>query len=115
MTPVSCDANEPGSSPVEPVELPIDGVLDLHAFPPPQIKELVTDYLGACQERGILTVRIIHGKGIGALQRTVHALLARHSEVVEYWLDHTLFSGAGATVVRLRPPLPRADAAAWHS
>jgi len=90
--------------PPEPFELPIDGVLDLHPFAPRQVKELVTDYLAACQQRNILSVRIIHGKGIGALQRTVHALLARHSEVIEYWLDHTLFSGAGATVVRLRPP-----------
>jgi DNA-nicking Smr family endonuclease len=90
----------------EPFDLPIDGVLDLHPFSPRQVKDLVTDYLAECQQRGILVVRIIHGKGIGALQRTVHALLARHSEVIEYWLDHTLFSGAGATVVRLRPPPP---------
>lgn len=95
----------------EPFELPIDGVLDLHPFSPRQVKELVTDYLAECQQRGIFVVRIIHGKGIGALQRTVHALLARHSEVIEYWLDHTLFSGTGATVVRLRPPPPRAEKA----
>ena len=98
------DEGVEGSLLPEPFELPIDGVLDLHPFSPRQVKELVTDYLAACQERGILVVRIIHGKGIGALQRTVHALLARHPEVIEYWLDHTLFSGAGATVVRLRPP-----------
>ncbi len=95
--------------PSEPIGLPIDGVLDLHAFPPRQVKALVTDYLEACQERGILRVRIIHGKGIGALRRTVHALLSRHPEVIEFGLDHALFSGAGATVVRLRPPQARTD------
>ncbi len=88
--------------PSEPVPLPIDGTLDLHAFPPPQVKDLVNDYLAACQEHGIHEVRIIHGKGIGALKRTVHALLARHPEVVAFHLDSELFSGAGATVVRLR-------------
>jgi DNA-nicking Smr family endonuclease len=98
------------SRPTEPVDLPIDGVLDLHAFPPRHVKELVTDYLAACQTRGILVVRIIHGKGMGALRQTVHALLARHTEVIEYWLDHALLSGTGATVVRLRPP-PRPDVA----
>jgi DNA-nicking Smr family endonuclease len=87
----------------EPVQLPIDGVLDLHPFPPGEVKELVLDYLAACRERDIHLVRIIHGKGIGALKRTVHTLLGRHPDVIEFWLDSALFSGAGATLVRLRP------------
>src|SRR5919204_2418294 len=60
-----------------PLELPIDGVLDLHTFPPGEVKDLIPDYLVACQERDILQVRIIHGKGTGTLRRTVHAILAR--------------------------------------
>ena len=89
--------DEPG-----PVQLPIDGVLDLHSFNPREIRDLVVDYLAACQEKGILQVRIIHGKGIGNLRRTVHALLARHPEVLHFGLDHPLFSGSGATIVELR-------------
>ena len=88
----------------EPIELPIDGVLDLHTFQPREIKELVLDYLAACQERGILRVRIIHGKGIGNLRRTVHAILARHPEVVSYALASAAFGGWGATIVHLREP-----------
>ena len=88
----------------EPVELPIDGVLDLHAFNPREVKDLVLDYLAACQERGIFEVRIIHGKGIGNLRRTVHALLAKHPEVISFKLDHPQFSGWGATIVNLRRP-----------
>ncbi|MHB1306899.1 MAG: Smr/MutS family protein [Limisphaerales bacterium] len=87
-----------------PVELPIDGVLDLHPFRPREVNAVVTDYLAACQERRVLQVRIIHGKGIGALKRTVHHLLERHSEVIGFHLDSDLFSGAGATIVQLRPP-----------
>lgn len=86
----------------EPVPLPVDGVLDLHSFRPKDIKPLVLDYLEECQRSGIREVRIIHGKGIGALKQTVHALLARHAAVIEFHLDHTLFSGSGATIVRLR-------------
>ena len=85
-----------------PIELPIDGVLDLHSFQPREVKDLVLNYLAACQERGVLEVRLIHGKGIGSLRRTVHAILARHPDVVSYGLDHPQFSGSGATVVTLR-------------
>lgn len=42
--------------------MPIDGVLDLHTFPPRETKNVVLAYLEVCQEQGILEVRIIHGK-----------------------------------------------------
>ena len=88
----------------EPIQLPIDGVLDLHTFNPREIKELVRDYLAECQARGILQVRIIHGKGIGNLRRTVHSLLSSTPEVVSFTLDHPQYGGWGATLVKLREP-----------
>ena len=87
----------------EPVPLPIDGVLDLHTFSPREIKDVVMAYLEACQQKGILEIRIIHGKGIGNLQRTVHALLQKHSEVISFTLASQLYGGSGATIVKLRP------------
>ncbi len=86
----------------DPIQLPIDGVLDLHQFNPRDVKELVSDYLEACQERGILQVRIIHGKGIGHLRRTVHSILSKHPEVVSFTLDHPEYGGWGATMVLMR-------------
>jgi DNA-nicking Smr family endonuclease len=86
----------------EPIQLPIDGVLDLHMFKPREIKDLVPDYLAACQVRGILQVRIIHGKGIGNLKRTVHSILSKHLEVISFTLDHPQYGGWGATLVTLR-------------
>jgi DNA-nicking Smr family endonuclease len=88
----------------EPIQLPIDGVLDLHTFRPNEVKDLVTDYLAECRARGILRVRIIHGKGIGNLRRTVHALLAKNSSIETFTLASTSFGGWGATIVHLKPP-----------
>jgi DNA-nicking Smr family endonuclease len=87
-----------------PVELPIDGVLDLHTFQPREVKDLVPDYLAECQTRGILEVRIIHGKGTGALRQTVHAILSRLPEVVTFGLAREDAGGWGATLVTLLPP-----------
>ncbi len=85
------------------VELPIDGTLDLHAFHPRDVKTLVPDYLAACRERGILEVRIVHGKGTGALRETVHALLRRAPEVASFRLAGHDPGGWGATIVTLHP------------
>jgi len=91
----------------EPIQLPIDGVLDLHTFQPREVKPLVLDYLTECRARGILRVRIIHGKGIGQLRETVHQLLAKHPEVAEFHLANEHFGGWGATIVHLQPPPPK--------
>lgn len=86
----------------EPIEIPIDGILDLHTFKPQEVKDLLPDYLAACRERGILQVRVIHGKGTGALRRTVHSLLERMPEVVSFKLAGEDEGGWGATLVELR-------------
>ena len=86
----------------EPVEYPIDGILDLHHFSPKDVKVLVPEYIEACLDRGITQIRIIHGKGIGNLRRTVHALLERNEQVVSFKLDSQSGSSWGATLVTLR-------------
>lgn len=85
----------------QPVPLPIDGVLDLHTVQPREVKEVIMAYLDVCRERGILEVRVIHGKGIGNLQRTVHALLKAHPAVISFVLASQLYGGSGATIVKL--------------
>jgi DNA-nicking Smr family endonuclease len=84
------------------VDLPIDGVLDLHNFRPAEAKELVGDYLDECATRGITEVRIIHGKGSGSMRRLVHSVLARRDDVLGFRLANDR-SGWGATLVTLRP------------
>lgn len=87
----------------EPLEYPIDGVLDLHTFRPSEIKDLIPEYLLSCRERGIFQIRIIHGKGTGTLRRTVRAILQRIPEVSSFQSAGEEAGGWGATLVTLKP------------
>ena len=86
---------------LEPIDLPINGELDLHTFRPKEIKDLVPAYLAECRKRGIFHVRIIHGKGIGNLRRTVHSILSKLPEVDSYALAGEQLGGWGATMVTM--------------
>ena len=87
---------------IDPIQLPINGILDLHMFAPKDTASVVKDYIRACIEKGIFEVRIIHGKGKGVLRETVHTLLERHPDVMNFRLDSGP-SSWGATLVFLRP------------
>ena len=83
-------------------EMPINGVLDLHTFQPSDCRDLVPDYLDACRNKDIFQVRIIHGKGRGVLQQTVHRILERLPEVLDYYQASEDAGGWGATIVILK-------------
>ncbi len=93
----SMDAFDPD----EPVEFEINGELDLHTFLPKEVKELVPDYVGLCLEKDIKRLRIIHGKGIGTLRETVHALLKADPRVARFQLADPKEGGWGATIAWL--------------
>ena len=82
--------------------LPIDGTLDLHTFRPADAADVVADWLDACAEAGLREVRVIHGKGTGALRRTVEAALSRHPLVLTFRTAGEDAGGWGATLVTLR-------------
>ncbi len=89
--------------PSETHEWPIDGVLDLHLFRPKEVGDLVPGYLDECRKRGILEIRIIHGKGTGQLRERVHAVLRRLPGIISFGLAPANLGGWGATIVELTP------------
>lgn len=90
--------SDPGDT---PVEIPITGELDLHTFQPRDLPKLIPAYLEACRERGLLEVRIIHGKGTGTLRTTTHAILQRSSLVKSFRQGNEFTGSWGATLVTL--------------
>ncbi|HYD42017.1 MAG TPA: Smr/MutS family protein [Anaeromyxobacter sp.] len=105
--PPPADPPPPGEQTDEPgpdaaVALPIDGTLDLHAFSPREVGSLVPEWIGACAEAGLSDLRIVHGKGTGALRERVHALLRRDPRVASFRLAGEDGGGWGATLVELR-------------
>ncbi|PYN36452.1 MAG: DNA mismatch repair protein MutS [Candidatus Rokuibacteriota bacterium] len=87
----------------EPVRIPIEDALDLHAFAPRDVASVVAEYLDAAQAKGFVEVRLIHGRGVGVQRKIVQGVLARHPLVAGYADAPPERGGAGATIVRLRP------------
>jgi len=97
------DAPPDDASPFpDPVPLPLDGTLDLHAFRPAEVGDLLPEWLEACHAAGLRELRVVHGKGTGALRRSVEALLSRHPLVESFRAAQEDAGGWGATLVTLR-------------
>lgn len=86
----------------EPIEIPITDELDLHTFRPEEVKNLLDDYFEACLQKGIFSVRIIHGKGKGILKKRVQSILASHRLIKRYSDASPDAGGWGATRVWLK-------------
>jgi DNA-nicking Smr family endonuclease len=84
-----------------PVELPITGELDLHAFAPADAASVVEEYLRACRERRIRQVRIVHGRGKGVQRAVVRRLLGRLPGIAGFRDAPPERGGWGATLVEL--------------
>ena len=83
-----------------PHRIPIEPVLDLHAFAPRDVASVVEEYVRAAHEAGLREVRLIHGRGTGVQRGIVQNALERHS-LVEAFYDAP-DSHLGATVARLK-------------
>ena len=87
---------------MDPVVVPIDGMLDLHTFAPSELKRLMQDYIDACLESNIYDLRIIHGKGSGVMRTRVRSLLEKDLRVQAFEDASPDAGGWGATLVTLK-------------
>lgn len=92
---------------MEPMHLPIDGVLDLHTFRPGEVPDLLWDYIEECRKVDIYKIRIIHGKGTGTLKRLVQRTLEKHPQVASFSDAPPDAGGWGATLVELKTGDPQ--------
>ena len=96
-----------GDEPPDPEEafvLPLTGELDLHNFAPRDIPSVVEEYVQACREKGVLSLRLVHGRGHGVQRAVVRRVLGRLDAVIAFDDAPPLSGGWGATLVRIAPP-----------
>jgi len=67
-----------------------------------EARGLVEKYLDDAFLAGLASVRLVHGKGSGALRRAVHDILTNHPLVDSFRTGEAREGGAGATVAALR-------------
>ena len=78
------------------------GELDLHAFAPRDVVDVVGDYLDECRRLGLREARLVHGRGKGVQRAEVRRLLASRADVASFEDAPPGSGGWGATIVRLK-------------
>jgi hypothetical protein len=84
---------------MEPFTLSIGDTLDLHTFQPREIGSLIPEWMDQNRRAGRHCLRLITGKGTGALRKGALALVERHPFVSKIETD----ANWGALVLHLRP------------
>jgi DNA-nicking Smr family endonuclease len=86
----------------------IQSQLDLHGMRSDEAREALGEYLRSVGKRGLRCVRVIHGKGLGSLNKEpvlknkVRNWLAQKDEVIAFCQARAADGGAGALVVLLK-------------
>jgi DNA-nicking Smr family endonuclease len=85
---------------MDPLRLPIEGVLDLHAFSPRDIPSVVEEYIIEAHSTGLREVRLVHGRGTGVQRGIVQQVLEKHPLVVEFFDDPNAHLGATFAILK---------------
>lgn len=86
----------------------IQAELDLHGLTRLDAKHELVDFLHDCKRRGIRCIRIIHGKGLGSVNREpvlkqhVRHWLKQRNEILAYVEARPTDGGSGAVLVLLK-------------
>lgn len=84
--------------------------LDLHGMRVDEAREALARFLAECLKREVRCVRIVHGKGLGSVNRSpvlkgkVLKWLTQRDEVLAFCQAGPNDGGSGALVALLRPP-----------
>jgi DNA-nicking Smr family endonuclease len=91
-------------------QLPCEAELDLHGMTIAEAQHQLARFLSYCGERGLRTVRIIHGKGYGSreqapvLKSRINHWLREQQAVLAFCSSRPDQGGTGAVNVLLRSP-----------
>lgn len=86
----------------------IQGQLDLHGMRRDEAREALAEFLRGAVKRGVRCVRVIHGKGLGSvnkepvLKSKVRSWLVQKEEVIAFCQARAADGGSGALVVLLK-------------
>ncbi|MBS0308874.1 MAG: Smr/MutS family protein [Proteobacteria bacterium] len=86
----------------------IQSQLDLHGMRTDEAREALAGFLREAGKRGLRCVRIVHGKGLGSVNKTpvlknkVRNWLVQKNEVIAFCQARAADGGAGALVVLLK-------------
>jgi DNA mismatch repair protein MutS2 len=81
---------------------PVNVELDLRGYRAAEVEAMLDEYLEEAYRAGMPFVRIIHGKGTGALRKVVRDILAEHPAVASQETAPANQGGDGATVALMR-------------
>ncbi|GGC58345.1 Smr/MutS family protein [Undibacterium terreum] len=90
----------------------IQAQLDLHGLRRDEARESLGEFLRKCNRNGVRCVRIIHGKGLGSvnkepvLKQKVKNWLIQKDEVLAFSQATAADGGSGALIVLLKSSLP---------
>ncbi len=76
--------------------------LDIRGEKPEEAEFKVIKFIDDAFASNLDKVEILHGKGTGALRQTVHDILKKHDNVVNFYFAKVEFGGEGITIVELR-------------
>jgi len=96
----------------------VQAQIDLHGMRREEAREALAAFLRESVKRGLRCIRVIHGKGLGSLNKEpvlkgkVRAWLVQKEEVIAFCQARPHDGGAGAVVVLLQPANPARHAPA---